>query len=867
MTGRPPQRGRLSGRADRASGRRDPAPAGRRQPVEPPESVGYRQPASFPQSAGSPQRGSGRPPGVPRRPLFGLFRASRVRLPSQPSTAAGRSPARTGSPRRPRPAPTDSSYQRTGSSTSGPDSPSRAVRPVSARRRPTSRVRPLRRSGSPPRPGHATPRRGLSRSGRVRSFGILLLIAAAFLAIGIKLVLIQGVDSAHYLAAGASEWEQTVTLPAQRGGILDRNGNDLAVSIPQTTIYADPHQVSDVGAEAAALGPILGLPVSSLQNLLSKNSGFVYLARTVDDATAAKVAKLDLAGIYSLKEPKRFYPAGQLALPLLGTVGTDGGGLGGLEYKYNSALSGRAGKSITQIDPNGHQIPGGVQEYQAPVAGDDLVLSLDEPLQYDAEQALAQAIVAARASDGIALLMNSKTGEILADAQLTMPGPGNTQPPAVPVSIDSPSGSTSRTPQAQPVEAPSASAFTRVYEPGSVNKLITISAALQTGTIKPSDVFTIPDSYQVAGTTFHDAESHSTEHWTVTDVLANSSNIGTIQIAQRLGRDNLLKYIHAYGLGSSTDIGFPGESSGLLPTYWSGTSIADVPIGQGIAVTAMQMLAAYNTIANGGVYVPPKLVDGIIDTKGGEHLLPAGASHRVVSPAVAKEMTTMLDEVVRVGTGTAANLSPYTVAGKTGTALVPSPQGGYEGGHYVASFVGFVPSENPQITGMVVVDDTPDYGAAASAPTFATIARDALRTFDIPPLPPQPPAPGVPLATSASATGAGEIAGTPLPGLAKPPAVAPSSPAAGANASGSKNGANTTNSTNTGNTSNTTTSSSTSTSTAGTNPGAGATTGTVATSPRGGSPAGPAGPTSPATSTTTPPPETAGRSRASPPGG
>ena len=226
----------------------------------------------------------------------------------------------------------------------------------------------------------------------------------------------------------------------------------------------------------------------------------------------------------------------------------------------------------------------------------------------------------------------------------------------------------------------------------------------------------------------------------------------------------------------------------------------------------------------------------------------------------------MLDEVVRVGTGTAANLSPYTVAGKTGTALVPSPQGGYEGGHYVASFVGFVPSENPQITGMVVVDDTPDYGAAASAPTFATIARDALRTFDIPPLPPQPPAPGVPLATSASATGAGEIAGTPLPGLAKPPAVAPSSPAAGANASGSKNGANTTNSTNTGNTSNTTTSSSTSTSTAGTNP---APAPPPAPSPPrpGGSPAGPAGPTSPATSTTTPPPETAGRSRASPPGG
>ena len=174
---------------------------------------------------------------------------------------------------------------------------------------------------------------------------------------------------------------------------------------------------------------------------------------------------------------------------------------------------------------------------------------------------------------------------------------------------------------------------------------------------------------------FHDAETHPTEHWTVTDILANSSNIGTIQIAQRLGKTNLLDYIHNYGLGSVTDIHFPGESAGLLPSYWSGTSIADVPIGQGIAVTAVQMLAAYNTIANGGVYVPPRLVDATIDAKGDEHVIPMAAKHRVVSPTVAAEMTTMLEQVVQVGTGKAANLDPYTVAGKTGTGLVPSPTG------------------------------------------------------------------------------------------------------------------------------------------------------------------------------------------------
>ncbi|MBO0732041.1 MAG: penicillin-binding protein 2, partial [Acidimicrobiaceae bacterium] len=606
-------------------------------------------------------------------------------------------------------------------------------------------------------------------------------MAAAFSLIGIKLMFVQGVHAPSYVAVGNSEWTQTVSLQGIRGAILDRDGNELAVSIPQTTIYADPHQVPDPAGEARQLAPVLGLPAATLQADLSRHLGFVYLARTVSDATAAAVAKLKLPGVYGLKEPKRFYPAGQLASPIVGEVGTDNTGLSGLEYRYNSTMSGTAGKLVQEVDPQGGALPGGLRENKAPVNGQDLVLTLDEPLQYDAEQALAQAIVAARAKSGIAMLMDSRTGDILADAELTMPGPGNTLPPAVPVQISSPRPPTKTKkgkvipppPQAQPVEASSATSFTNVYEPGSVNKLITISAALQKGVIKPSSVFTIPDSYRVADTVFHDAESHATEHWTVTDILANSSNIGTIQIAQRLGKTNLLQYIHNYGLGQLTDVNFPGETAGLLPTYWSGTSIADVPIGQGISVTAAQLLSAYNTIANGGVYVAPRLVNATIDAKGHEHVLPSSRSHRVVSPKVAAEMTTMLDEVVRVGTGTAANLNPYTVAGKTGTGLVPSPKGGYEAGHYVASFAGFVPAEKPAITAMVVINDTPDYGAQASAPTFATIARDALQQLRIPPQPKQPPAPGVPLATTASATGAGEVAGTPLPGLSITPSVAP----------------------------------------------------------------------------------------------
>jgi cell division protein FtsI (penicillin-binding protein 3) len=619
------------------------------------------------------------------------------------------------------------------------------------------------------RPAHRAPRRGLGGLGQARAFKMLLMSGIAFAVICVKLVAIQGVDSARYLAVGGSEWEQKVTLPSDRGAIVDRNGYELAMSVPQTTIYADPRQVSDPAAEASKLAPLLSLAEPKLQQEMTGQSTFVYLARTIPDAEAKAVAALDLAGVYSLTEPKRFYPAGQLASPLLGAVGTDGSGLSGLEYEYNSLLTGQDGREVAQIDPQGRLIPGGVQNYQAPVAGQDLVLSIDEPLQYQAEQALAQALVAANAKKGIALLMDTKTGDILADAELTMPAAGSTQPQAVPVTIAASPGQ--KGPQAQPVEASTATSFTDVYEPGSVNKLVTISAALQKGAVQPSDMFNIPNAYPVAGSVFHDAEAHPTEHWSVTDILANSSNIGTIQIAQKLGHTDLMNSIAAFGLGARSPIRFPGESAGLLPTYWSGTSIADVAIGQGIAVTAVQILAAYNTIANGGVYVPPRLVDATVDASGKEHVLPMAPQHRVVSPTVANEMTTMLDEVVRVGTGTAANLDPYTVAGKTGTALVPSASGGYESGHYVASFGGFVPSEKPQITGMVVVDDTADYGAAASAPTFAKIARAALEEFSIPPMPKEPPAPGVPLATTASATGAGEVAGTPLPGLTSPATV------------------------------------------------------------------------------------------------
>jgi cell division protein FtsI (penicillin-binding protein 3) len=614
----------------------------------------------------------------------------------------------------------------------------------------------------------------------------MLVMVACLGGILARLLLVQGVDAAKYQADARSEYVHEISFLGERGAILDRNGDELAMSVPMTTVYADPYLVTNPLDDAEALAPVLGTTVSALQEELSEASGFVYLARTVPDATAAKVDKLigggHMIGIYTMQEPKRFDPAGQLAAPLIGVVGTGEQGLSGLEYKYNSLLEGKPGRLIEDMDPAGGQIPGGLQQYQAPVRGDDLVVSIDEPLQYDTEEALARAIVAAQAQSGMALIMDSHTGDLLAVAQLTMPTPSAPvtmeEPPALPVwfvppdlDTSGPAGAKKHVAALQPVEAPTASAFTDVYEPGSVEKLVTISAALNAGAIAPTEEFSVPNTYDVDGSVFSDAWSHPTLEWTASDILAHSSDIGSIEIAQQLGMNRLLPYINSFGIGERTDVDFPGESAGLVPapSQWSGTTIATVPIGQGLAVTAVQMLAAYNTIAEGGTYIPPKLADGYIDAEGDEHLFPSAPAHRVVSALVAREMTSMLEGVVRVGTGMAASLEPYTVAGKTGTALVPSPQGGYIANDFVSSFAGFVPAEDPAITAMVVVEGTHQYGAEASAPVFAMIARDALQELGVPPHKPDAPMPGIPQATVYG--GEGEAAGPALPGLSGAPNV------------------------------------------------------------------------------------------------
>jgi cell division protein FtsI (penicillin-binding protein 3) len=351
-----------------------------------------------------------------------------------------------------------------------------------------------------------------------------------------------------------------------------------------------------------------------------------------------------------------------------------------------------------------------------------LELTLDEPLQYVTEQSLGAEITAAHAKSGVAVVMDSRTGEILSMADLTVDPTTNGV-----------------------VEAPQNYAVTKVYEPGSVFKLVTFSAALGAGLIQPQQVFTVPNTLTIDGWVFHDAENHATEQLTATQILAQSSNIGTIEIAGLLGKDRLAAQIAALGFGHATGLGFPGESPGLVhldPASWSGSAMGSIPIGQDDAVTPQQILDMVNTVATGGTFVPPRLVRATIAPDGAVVSAPRRATHRVLSAGVSSTLTTMMEQVVQDGTAVAAGIPGYTVAGKTGTAQVPDPQhGGYIPGAYMATFAGFAPAEHPVLSAVVMLEQpTPIFGGVVAAPVFAQIMGYALHRYGIPPS--QPTAPG-----------------------------------------------------------------------------------------------------------------------------
>ena len=583
---------------------------------------------------------------------------------------------------------------------------------------------------------------------RRRLRAALACVLVGFFVLTARVVHVQALAADRYAAVGESQRVRSVDLPADRGAIFDRNGHDLALTVRQSTVTADPGLVTDPLGTAEALAPVLRLDRGELQTRLTRDVGFVYLARKVDDSVAERVRALRRPGIQVIDEPERFLPAGDLAAPLLGRVGMDNDGLNGLESQFNRRLAGRPGKMIVERDPSGRNIPGGVRRFEPSRRGDDLVLTIDRALQYQAERALAAEIVKSRAKGGTAIVMETRTGEVLALANLVAgPRSGGPRP------------------------ADKNTALTDVYEPGSVNKVITITGAIEEGVIRPDEVLAVPSSIKVADHLFKEHDAHPVKRWSVTEIMANSSNVGTIMIGRKLGKERLDHYLRAYGFGKKTGLGFPGESSGILldTDKWYGTSIGTVPIGQGVAVTAMQMLAAYNTVANGGVYVAPKLVRGTVDTGGRHHPSPPSDRHRVTSARTSQQVTAMLSEVVRVGTGKLAAVDGYTVAGKTGTARKPlAGARGYREGAYVASFAGFVPAERPELSAIVILDEpTPIFGGMVAAPVFGELVRYGLRQFRIPPPPPGVTAgAGVPQASPDNAAGVGELGEAGAPGAA-----------------------------------------------------------------------------------------------------
>jgi cell division protein FtsI (penicillin-binding protein 3) len=565
-----------------------------------------------------------------------------------------------------------------------------------------------------PEPRHARP----NPFRRLRL--LVLVFLALFMAVVGRLTQLQVVDQSHLDALAESQVTRETTLPADRGSIVDRNGNELALSVARQTVWADPRYVDDPRGEAAQLAPILGVDVQTLQDRLTRPEGdaFEYLARQVDEEVARQVAELDLPGIYTMPEQARFHPAGDLARSVLGRVDLDGNGTAGLEEQYDDVLAGEPGEQVVERDRQGRTIPQGHHEVVPAVPGQDLVLTIDRAMQYQAEQALGRRIVEMGAKGGTVIVSDPRTGQILALANLTM---------------DAETG--------QVVATGGNAALTSVFEPGSVNKIVTLSAALEEGVVTPDTHLDVPYSLRVADHDFTDSHPHPTSSWTPTDILATSSNIGTIMMARQLGPNRVDEYLRRFGFGSTTGLGFPNESAGLLLPVdrWSGTSIGSIPIGQGVAVTATQMLSAFNVIANGGEYVAPQLVLGTRDGSGEVVPSPPPATHRVISEQTADQVRDMMVAVVDAGTGEEAAIDGYSVAGKTGTARKPQDNGTYRDAagyyHYVTTFAGFVPAQDPRLSVIVVIDEPSNgyYASQVAAPVFAEIAQYGLRLFRIPP--------------------------------------------------------------------------------------------------------------------------------------
>jgi cell division protein FtsI (penicillin-binding protein 3) len=530
-----------------------------------------------------------------------------------------------------------------------------------------------------------------------------------FAVIGARAFWLQGVQGATLAGEAASQQTESIVVPGLRGSVLDRYGNPLAVSEDAKTIYATPYQVKQPQKEAAELAPVLGLKTGEVLESLTAEGGFAYVARKVDLPTAARVARLELAGIGALPDSRRTYPQGAMAAQTIGAVGSEGEGLTGLEQSEESVLRGEDGEREVVNDALGEPIR--LETAKEAEDGEDLRLTLDPAIQKKTEQVLAEVGETYAPKGATAIAVDPRNAQILATANW---------PPVDPTDLEG----------VEPEDLiERATGFT--YEPGSTFKAFTVSAALEEGEVTPETAFTLPPELHVADRTITDAEERGTVTLTVAQILAQSSNIGAVTIGLGLGSEKFSRWIDRFGFGRPTGVQFPAEEQGIVPKLdeYSGSTMGNLPMGQGLAVTPMQMVAGYTAIADGGILRRPQLVERV-----GENPVSEPNGRRVISAQVAEEVRTMLEGVLEAG-GTASSVSVpgYTLAGKTGTAQV-AEDGGYSETKFVASFIGFAPAEHPRFLCAVIVDQPQGdiYGGSVAAPAFGKIAGFALPYLGVP---------------------------------------------------------------------------------------------------------------------------------------
>ncbi|MFI5338749.1 MAG: peptidoglycan D,D-transpeptidase FtsI family protein [Candidatus Methylomirabilales bacterium] len=554
---------------------------------------------------------------------------------------------------------------------------------------------------------------------RRRIISIFLLLLLCLGGVAAKLFFLQIQQRDRLAQRATKQYQRRLPIVSRRGTIYDRTGRELAVSLKVSSIFAQPAAVEDRAATAKALAPILQQPARDILARLGNDKPFVWLERQLDPAQAEAISDLNLKGIGLYPESRRYYPRQDLAAHVLGMVGLDDRGLEGLEHQYDDLLGGQPEFVAAQQDALGRVIFR-QEEPERPAPIFDITLTIDEVLQYITERDLQRAVEQSRAKAGTAIVMDPHTGEILALANQPTYDPNNYRTVNAAARRDR--------------------AVTDTFEPGSVFKVILAAGALEEGVVRPGDRFFGENgAIEVSGVTIRDHENYG---WlTVRDILAQSSNVGAIKIGQKLGKSLYYHYISSFGFGSLTGLDLPGETPGLMrrPKSWSPLSLPVLSLGQEISVTPVQIATAFAAIANGGNLVRPHVVHALTAQDGSlSHEIDPVVIRRVISPETARTLLDMLRAVVEEGTGKAASLEEYTVAGKTGTAQKLDPATGrYSHQKIVASFVGAVPAESPRLVILVLIDEpeTQRWGGSIAAPTFREIARDALKYLQVPPSP------------------------------------------------------------------------------------------------------------------------------------